>query len=170
MIISVVFLVPVSFIYTRASFAVLILVPQRVRDVCVSLAADSGSLSSEPWWWAPQDATVAVDGVWVMVWRRGDGRVFVTCIPELRASRALPSESRCVLCDCSHAQHAAQTGPCYTGKLGNSHNGRAPFFLYASFQFCVPSFKNSDLESVQYMLEKTVNKVSIVFLFVRFIF
>ena len=51
MIVSVVFLVPVSFIYTWASFAVLILVPQRVHDVCVFLAADSGSLSSEPWWW-----------------------------------------------------------------------------------------------------------------------
>ena len=48
---SVVFLVPVSFIYTQSSFAVLILVPQRMHDVCVFLAADLVSLSSKPWWW-----------------------------------------------------------------------------------------------------------------------
>lgn len=38
-------------------------------------------------------------------------------------------------------------------------------FFYASFEFCVPSFKNSDLESIQYMLEKTVFRVSMVFFY-----
>ena len=159
--------VPVLAICTRASFAPLTPVPQRAPDVCVLLAADLGSLSSKPWWWAAPRTSQLVSMICVgwSVWCCVDGPVcssrlhpWAPCHHELCHHVMIGS-----LCNCSHTQNAVQMGPCYTGKLRNSHNRRAPFFLYDSFQFCVPSFKNSDLESIQYVLEKTVHKVSIVF-------